>query len=407
MQENFIRRIGRESNIQNGMGAKVLVGLEVILDDAARYRGRSAALLCNQTSVERNLEYGWKLLGSAGVRLKRIFSPEHGLFAVEQDQKPVSEREIDSIEIISLYGADASTLFPSPAVLDDIDVIFIDIQDIGARYYTYLNTMAYLLRAVQGRDIECVVLDRPNPLCGIQSEGPGLGKEFQSFVGVFDVPVRHGLTCGEIALMYHKKEQIDCELTIVPMKNWKRELYYDGTGLPWIPPSPNMPTLETALVYPGICLIEGTNLSEGRGTTTPFQVVGAPFIQKADFAKRLNSMNMSGVYFRPIDFKPTFNKCVGEICGGVFIHVLQRANFRPFLTGVAVIQAAMELYGDCFQFTSGMYEFNDVHPAFDLLCGTNKIREALVKGQSIEKIQELWLDDEWRWDITREQWWVY
>ncbi len=385
----------------------VISGLEVICDDAARCRGRSAALLCNQSSVGANFEYGWNLLRAAGIGLKRIFSPEHGLFAVEQDQKPVIEREIGDIEIISLYGADVSTLFPSPSVLDDIDVIFIDIQDVGARYYTYLNTMAYLLRSVSGRDIECGVLDRPNPLGGIEFEGPGLEKEFHSFVGVFDVPVRHGLTSGEIALMYHKKEKIDCELTIVPMKYWTRELYYDDTGLPWIPPSPNMPTPATALVYPGMCLIEGTNLSEGRGTTTPFQVIGAPFIRKEDFARELNSMKLPGVYFRPIDFKPTFNKYAGEICGGVFIHVRERADFRPFLTGIAVVLAAMTCYGDRVQFTSEVYEFDEMHPTFDLLCGTNRIREALLAGRGIEELKGLWIDFESRWASRRKEWWLY
>ncbi len=382
-------------------------GLEVILDDAVRYRGRNAALLCNQTSVRRTLEYGWNALRAAGIHLKRIFSPEHGLFAVEQDQKPVQEKNISDIQIVSLYGTDEASLVPPSDVMNDLNMILIDIQDVGARYYTYLNTMAYLLRVLDGRDIECVVLDRPNPLGGIQFEGPCIEKEFHSFVGVFDLPVRHGLTCGEIALMYHKQENIDCTLTIVPMKNWNRDMYYDATGLPWIPPSPNMPTLETALVYPGMCLLEGTNLSEGRGTTTPFQMIGAPFIENNEFAERLNAMHLPGVYFRPVDFRPAFNKFAGEICGGVFIHVLERSSFRPFLTGVAVMKAAMELYGECVQFTRGVYEFNDAHPAFDLLCGTNRISEALVLGRSLEEIQSLWQDDERQWDAARKEWWMY
>ncbi len=387
--------------------AMVVSGLEMVLDDALRYRGRSAALLCNQTSVTRSLEYSWNALRMMGIQLKRIFSPEHGLFAVEQDQKPVQEKRIGDIEIISLYGDEMNSLFPASDALRDIDLIFIDVQDIGARYYTYLNTMAYVLQAISGRDIECVVLDRPNPIDGIQFEGSCLEKEFHSFVGVFDLPVRHGLTCGEIALMYHKQENIDCALTIVSMKNWTRDMYYDATGLPWIPPSPNMPTLDTALVYPGMCLLEGTNLSEGRGTATPFQMIGAPFIEKNEFAERLNAMRLPGVYFRPVDFRPTFNKFAGEICGGVFIHVLQRSSFRPFLTGVLVMKAAIELYGDCVQFTRGVYEFNDAHPAFDLLCGTNRIREALVLKRSLEEIQSLWVDDETQWEAARKAWWMY
>lgn len=393
--------------ITGGEILMVACGLDVILEDASRYRDARAAMVCNQTSVTKNFAYGWNALRAAGIRLKRVFSPEHGLFAVEQDQKPAAVATLEGIDVISLYGDNEHSLVPDAAALEGIDIVFMDIQDVGARYYTYLNTMAYFLKSVRGRDIECVVLDRPNPLGGLSSEGPGLESGFESFMGVFHVPVRHGLTAGELLLCYHKKQQLDCPLTVVPMKNWRRDMYYGDTKLPWVPPSPNMPTINTALVYPGLCLIEGTNLSEGRGTTTPFQIVGAPFIDKDVFADALNTMNLPGVYFRPINFRPTFNKYENEVCSGIFIHVLDPHAFLPFLTGIAIIKAAMELYGSLFAFAEGVYEFNNLQPAFDLLCGTDAIRKALAEGQSIEKIRGLWDGYEKEWNAQRSEWWLY
>jgi uncharacterized protein YbbC (DUF1343 family) len=392
---------------KNDEGHMVTCGLDVLLDDVSRYTNRTAAILCNQTSLTRTFLYGWDALRKAGIRLVRIFSPEHGLFAVEQDQKQVQELLVDGIEIVSLYGDSENSLVPDAALLADIDIVFMDIQDIGARYYTYLNTMAYFLRAVNGTDIECVVLDRPNPIGGWQIEGPGLLPDFASFVGVFDVPVRHGLTGGELLLRYHKTHNLDCGLTIVPLRGWQRKMYLDDTSLQWVPPSPNMPTLETAIVYPGTCLLEGTNLSEGRGTTTPFQIVGAPFIGKNAFANKLNEMRIPGVYFRPVAFRPTFHKYAHEICEGVFMHVLDRKAFQPFFTGVALLHAALKLYGDAVEFVHGVYEFNDTHPAFDLLCGTDIIREKLLTKGRLADIRALWRQNEEEWDRARKDWWLY
>ncbi|MCX7678184.1 MAG: DUF1343 domain-containing protein [Spirochaetes bacterium] len=382
-------------------------GLEVLLTDIERYKHRNIGLLCNHTSVTSDLEYSWDALQKAGMNIVRIFTPEHGLFAVEQDQKAVHETACGNIEIVSLYGNNATTLYPRVEALQGIDLVMCDIQDIGTRYYTYLNTMAYFLHTIRDCDIEFVVLDRPNPLGGVQIEGPLLNHNFTSFVGVFDCPVRHGLTCGEIAMMYHKRKQINCGLTVIPMKGWRRDCYYDDVGIPWIPPSPNMPTIETAIVYPGSCLLEGTNISEGRGTTTPFQIVGAPFVDKNEFAKTLNALHLPGVYFRPVEFRPTFHKYVGELCQGVFIHVLDRKKFRPFLTGIALVKTLYDLYGERVEFLHGVYEFTSLHPAFDLLCGTDAIRHSILKHESLQNIAKLWEADEREWDNERKEWWLY
>ncbi len=368
----------------------VHTGLDVLLENPEKFRGRKAALLANQTSVTRDLVYGWEALRASGIRLLRVFSPEHGVFSTEQDQIPVGEQNLAGIPVVSLYGNTPDSLVPDRALLEDIDLLFFDIQDVGSRYYTYVNTMAMVMDRVRGLDIEFAVLDRPNPLGGTSVEGPPLSPGFESFVGVHHVPVRHGLTAGELALMYKKEGDIDIPLTVIAMRNWSRPMCYNQTGLPWVPPSPNMPSLATALVYPGMCLLEGTNISEGRGTTTPFEMAGAPWMNAEELARNLNQMKISGAYFRPVSFRPTFNKYRDEICGGVFIHVTDRAVFNSFVTGIALIKSARDLYGDALEFTHDVYEFNTDHPAFDLLAGGGDIRRAIIDGRNLGEIHEMW-----------------
>ena len=372
----------------------VLTGLDRFLSDTDNYRHRRIALIANQTSVTRDLVYGWDALRAKGLDLRRIFSPEHGVFAVEQDQAPVREQTLAGTELVSLYGSSAGSLVPDSAALDDIDLVLFDIQDVGARYYTYVNTMALFMRALAGRDIGFMVLDRPNPLGGLVVEGPPLAPGYESFVGVFNVPVRHGLTAGELARLYRKERGLDINLAVTPMTGWSRENYFDETGLPWVPPSPNMPTLDTALVYPGMCLLEGTNISEGRGTTTPFEIAGAPFVGSERLAEQLNSMGLPGAYFRPVSFRPTFNKFGGMICNGVYIHVTDRRMYLPFLAGIAFVKAMRGLHGDDITFPHGVYEFNDTHPAFDLLAGGAGIREAIIDGMELDDIRASWRDYE-------------
>lgn len=372
----------------------IRTGLDNFIANIYKFKNRKTALIANQTSVNSSLEYSWDVFKREGLKLKRIFSPEHGLFSTEQDQDAVTvEPDID-IETISLYGTSFQSLIPDKQYIEDIDLIIFDIQDIGSRYYTYVNTMALFMKEIHGRDVEFIVLDRPNPLGGTTVEGPLLNDKFKSFVGILPVPVRHGMTAGEIARLYKRDKKLDFKLTIMKMTGWDREMYFKNTGLEWIPPSPNMPSEQTACLYPGICLLEGTNISEGRGTTIPFQNTGAPFINPGKLTGHLNSYRLGGVVFRPVYFKPSFNKYADKICGGVYIHINDLKKFQPFLTGIAVIKAIHDLCRNEFQFLKGVYEFNDTYPAFDLLTGSSGIREMITGGKSLEEIADSWINDE-------------
>ncbi len=369
-------------------------GLDILLANPARLTGRRVGLIANQTSVSAQLDYSWTLLQHAGVKLKRIFSPEHGLFAVEQDQIAVTHQPDTGCEIVSLYGHNEQSLKPVRELLDGLDLVLFDIQDVGSRYYTYVNTLALFMKASAGLDIEIMVLDRPNPLGGELIEGPLLNPAFHSFVGVMPVPVRHGLTAGEIAHFWRDYKKLDLNLSVVAMEGWRRRMLFPETGLPWVPPSPNMPTVEVAEVYPGMCLFEGLNVSEGRGTTTPFLLSGAPFVDPEALACRLDSMPLEGVVFRPTWFRPTFHKYAGEAVGAIFLHVTDHNLFRPFATGVAMTCALRELYGEQLAFLDGLYEFRDDIPAFDLLAGSSEIRSMILDNCDSNTIIASWEKDE-------------
>ena len=372
----------------------VATGLDILLRDTDRFLSRNIGLIVNQTSVTPELKYSWNVLKEKGLHLRRIFSPEHGLFATEQDQISVTYQPELDCEVVSLYGDTAESLLPEKALLDNLDIILFDIQDVGSRYYTYVNTLALFMEAVSGRDIEIMVLDRPNPLGGTIIEGPLLDPAFRSFVGVFPIPVRHGMTAGELAHLYRDFKKIDINLSVIAMEGWNRSMLFPETGLPWIPPSPNMPTFSTAEVYPGMCLFEGLNVSEGRGTTTPFQLSGAPFINPRDLADRCTGYGLQGVLFRPVWFKPTFHKFCGEVIGGIWLQVTDHSCFRSFATGVAITAALNEMYPQQLKFLKGVYEFNDTIPAFDLLAGSSHIRSMILEGCEPDSIINSWLSDE-------------
>jgi len=372
----------------------VINGLDRLLEETDQLRKRNVALLVNQTSVTASLQYSWDALAGQGVRPRRVFSPEHGLFATEQDQAAVAHQPETGLEVTSLYGSTYDSLLPDPALLEDIDLLIFDIQDVGSRYYTYVNTMAMLMQRLSGSGIEFMVLDRPNPLGGLQVEGPMPDPDYSSFVGVFPVPVRHGLTAGELALLYRQEMQLDLELNVVSMEGWQRGMDFPATGLPWVAPSPNMPTPETALVYPGMCLLEGTNLSEGRGTTMPFLQFGAPFIQPEQLTRRLREMDLPGITFRPTYFKPTFHKFRDQVVGGLFLHVTDPGSFDAFATGVALTTVVYQEYPAAFRFLEEVYEFNDRWPAFDLLCGSGKLRARILEGMPFDAIRASWRDEQ-------------
>ncbi|MDT9546449.1 MAG: DUF1343 domain-containing protein [Chlorobium sp.] len=371
-----------------------VTGLDALLSDTGRCHGRRIGLMANQSSLTASLEYSWEALAKKGVRIERIFSPEHGIFATEQDQVAVASKPTAGIETLSLYGDSEASLVPDRSLLEGLDLIIFDMQDVGSRYYTYVNTLALTMEAVSGMDIEIMVLDRPNPLGGERVEGPMLESMFRSFVGIFPVPVRHGLTAGELAGLYLEHAKPDLRLTVIQMQGWERRMLYSDTDLPWIPPSPNMPTVETAAVYPGMCLFEGLNVSEGRGSTTPFQISGAPFINPMELADRCRSFGLEGVLFRPTWFRPTFHKFAGEEVGAIWLHVNDPQLFRPFATGVAMTAALHSLYGEHLQFLREVYEFNDTIPAFDLLTGSNHLRTAILEGRDVQDILASWQEEE-------------
>ncbi|HEY5281942.1 MAG TPA: DUF1343 domain-containing protein, partial [Polyangia bacterium] len=311
-------------------------GLDVLLEEGiGRLRGRRVGVLCHPASVSGRLIHVVDALAAAKVNLTRLFGPEHGIRGEAQDMVGVdSQRDSRTgIPVTSLYGESESSLSPTAEGLADVDVLVVDLQDVGSRYYTFIWTMALSLQSAARAGVSVLVLDRPNPIGGSQMEGGEVNPLFESFVGLGSIPVRHGLTIGEVAhLVRHGMpwggqrfaKPLDCDLQVVAMRGWNRNAFFDTTGLPWVLPSPNMPTVDTALVYPGSCLLEGTNISEGRGTTRPFELLGAPFVDGFQLAERLAEDRLPGVVFRALSFRPTFHKFSGQVCGGIQIHVVDR-----------------------------------------------------------------------------------
>lgn len=368
-------------------------GLERLLDEPRRWLGKArVGLVANPTTVDRSLTHAIDLLaGHPAVDLRLLFGPEHGIRGSAQDMTGVDDARdpITGLPEISLYGNSFESLSPTPEQLSRIDLLLFDIQDVGARYYTYASTLALCMAAARKAQLKVVVLDRPNPISGVQIEGGGLEPELKNFCGLYPVPQRHAMTMGELARLYNDTFGVGCELQVVPCDGWRREWYYDECRLPWVMPSPNMPTLETAIVYPGMCLLEGTNLSEGRGTTRPFELFGAPFIDGRKLAGELGRYDLPGVVFRPCVIEPAFHKFAGERCGALQLHVTDRRAFHPYRTGLAVLLAVRSLWPDLFSWRTEPYEFRDDVPAIDLLTGTEKVRNAIDAGRDIETVTRI------------------
>ena len=331
----------------------------------------------------------------------RLFGPEHGVRGEAQDMVSV-EGERDGrtgIAVTSLYGPSLESLQPTREALADTDVLLVDLQDIGSRYYTFIWTMALSMQAAAGAGVAVVVLDRPNPIGGTAVEGGDVQTGYESFVGLASLPVRHGLTIGEVARLVRAgipwggprfAAPLDLDLTVVSMRGWRRHDSFETTGLPWILPSPNMPTVDTALVYPGLCLIEGTNVSEGRGTTRPFEIIGAPFIDGFRLAERLAGHQLPGVHFRPLWFRPTFHKFADQVCGGIQVHVTDRQVFQPYRCGVAILRELREVGGAAFRWRREPYEFVSDRLAIDLLTGSDAIRTGIERDLSLAELEATW-----------------
>lgn len=353
--------------------------------------GKRLGLVCNATSVDAELRHAIDLL-AATFQLVALFGPEHGVRGDAQDMIGVDSAvdRATGLPVHSLYGHTAASLAPTPEMLADVDVVMFDIQDVGSRYYTFVWTMVLAMRACAAAGKPFVVLDRPNPIDGTHVEGPGIEPGFESFVGLVSCPNRHGMTPGEIARWRLGVERLDLELTVIAMRGWNRQMWFSHTGLPWVLPSPNMPTVDTALVYPGMCLIEGTELSEARGTTRPFELVGAPHLDGQRLAAQLAAMELPGVRFRPLTFTPQFHKHARLACGGIQLHITDPAAFQPYRTGVAVVKAARDQDPARFAWRSKAYEFVDAIPAIDLLAGTAGLRTGIDHGASLDDLTRSW-----------------
>jgi uncharacterized protein YbbC (DUF1343 family) len=372
----------------------VQTGLARLISDGAPVlRGRRLGLICNPTAVDAELRHAIDLVG-ARFMLTALFGPEHGVRGDAQDMIGVDAGRdaATGLPVHSLYGHTVASLSPTREMLDAIDVLVFDIQDIGSRYYTFVWTMVLAMRACAAAGKAFVVLDRPNPIAGVQVEGPAIQPGHDSFVGLVSCATRHGMTAGEIARWRHAVENLDLELAVITMRGWSRDMWFEHTGLPWVMPSPNMPTVDTALVYPGMCLVEGTELSEGRGTTRPFELVGAPQLDGARLARDLDAMRLPGVRFRPVVYTPTFHKHAGKPCGGVQLHVTAADEFRPVRTGVAFL-AACRAQG-AVPWRERAYEFVDRIPAIDLLAGGPWLREGIDAGASLDELSARWPRDE-------------
>lgn len=323
------------------------------------------------------------------VNLSVIFAPEHGLFGALQDQVPAGSFYDDNhrVQVYSLYD---ETLVPENAITGKIDVVVIDLQDVGSRYYTFIWSVIMLIEECTRLRKKVVVLDRPNPLNGQTLEGPVLDPEYVSFVGLYTVPIRHGMTIAELCSMMNNEMGIGADLKIIKMHGWKRNMYHDDTGLTWTMPSPNMPWLSTALVYPGLCLLEGTNISEGRGTTRPFEICGAPWVDGFTIASVLGKKKLPGVCFRPISFIPTFHKYQNQLCGGIHIHIKNRTSFNPVATGLEIIKTIRNIYPHKFRWRKPPYEFEKKKMPFDILVGNNWIRKSIEDNRNLSSMTKKW-----------------
>ncbi len=371
-------------------GGSVFCGLDVVARDGLKLPGRGRiGLLCNNATVDRELRGTVEVLTSlAGVRVERIFSPQHGFAGEKQDNMVESADGVhppSGIPLISLYGRSRE---PADGSFEGLDALVIDLPDVGTRVYTFLTTALLCLRAAAPAGLPVIVLDRPNPIGGEALEGPVLRPGFHSFVGMIPVPLRHGLTAGEYCRFGVRALGLDCELTVVPVEGWARDELFPSSRLPWIPPSPNLPTFEGALVYPGMVLLEGTNLSEGRGTTRPFELWGAPWLDPARV--RARSGEPAGTRLREVAFLPTFQKHAGTTVRGFHLHVVEEARFQPVLTAVALLRAVRRAHPEDFAWSQPPYEYEMSRPPIDFIAGTDQLRLAIDADVPPAEIAREW-----------------
>jgi uncharacterized protein YbbC (DUF1343 family) len=387
----------------------VELGIDRLLEtDRSLVAGRRIGVVCNPASVDRALRHtSDRVSGDPDMKVLALFGPQHGFRSDVQDNMIETPHGRDGRRAIPVYSLYSETREPTAEMLKNIDVLVIDLQDVGTRVYTYIYTMANCMRAAAKNGVLVVVCDRPNPIGGIDVEGCRLDPAYASFVGQFPIPLRHGMTIGELARMFNDEFRLNCSLEVVPLVGWQRPMYFDETGLPWVMPSPNIPTLDTTIVYPGAVLIEGTLLSEGRGTTRPFELIGAPWIDGERLADAMNAKRLPGVHFRGVFFEPTFQKHAKETCGGCQLHVLDRQTFRPIRTMVELIAEFRAQNPARYRWRQPPYEYEHEKQPIDILFGSDQLRKTIDSGADVSRFVDSWRADEEAFRKLREKYLFY
>ncbi len=387
----------------------VKLGLEKILNERLdTLKNLRVGLICNQASVNHRFQHAADLFQeNRRINLVKLFGPQHGIRGDVQDNMIETSHTIDRTTGLPIYSLYSETREPTEEMLSGLDALVFDLQDVGGRVYTFIYTMANSMIACAKFGKKMLVLDRPNPIGGVAVEGNTLEKGHESFVGQYPIPMRHGLTVGELAKLFNSEFGMNCELEVITMDGLERIDFYDETDAPWVMPSPNIPTVDTTVVFPATVFFEGTQVSEGRGTTRPFEIVGAPYIDAKEYADALASLELSGVYFRPINFLPTFQKHMGKTCGGVFLHILDRKAFEPVITGLAMVKTAVDLYPAEFKWKNTPYEYVFDRNPFDVIAGTEKTRNMIENGSSVKDIKLSWQKDVEDFKKLREQYFLY
>lgn len=387
----------------------IRIGLEKILSENLEIlKDFRVGLICNQSSVNHLYEHAADLFQqNSAINLVKLFGPQHGIRGDVQDNMVETAHSFDQTTGLQIYSLYSETRQPTEEMLAGLDALVFDLQDIGGRVYTFIYTMANSMIACAKFGKKMIVLDRPNPIGGVVVEGNTLEIGHESFVGQFPIPMRHGLTVGELANLFNREFNITCDLEVVKMDNWARSDYFDETDAPWMIPSPNMPTIDTTIVFPGTVYFEGTQISEGRGTTRPFEMIGAPYINAKKYADTLNNIELPGVVFRAINFLPTFQKHKGQTCSGVFVHVLDRDLFEPVISGLAMVKTVFDLYPDDFKWKNPPYEYVYDRNPFDVIAGTEKIRKMFENGATVKEIKLSWQKDVEDFNKLRENYLLY
>ncbi len=391
------------------MNSRTRLGVEILLNEKIDLiRHQRVGVVCNQASILPDFKHvADAFLDSGAFELTTLFGPQHGIRGDVQDNMIETPHTVDRETGIPVYSLYSETREPTEGMLKEVDAIVFDMQDVGCRIYTFIYTMANCMRAAKKYEKKVIVCDRPNPINGNAVEGNMLEEEFASFVGQFPMPTRHGMTCAELALMFNDHYGIGCDLEVVKMEGWERAFWYEQTGLPFVMPSPNIPTVDTCVIFPGTVHIEGTEVSEGRGTTKPFELIGAPYIDPVVFKRELDSLDLPGVEFRSTYFQPTFQKHGRVTCGGVQIHMTDREALLPVITGVAVMKAAYDLYPEHFLWKQSAYEYVFDKNPIDVVAGTDKLRKQLEAGETVAGIQASWKKGEEGFRTLREKYLLY